>query len=328
MTLAEQVDDARMQLTDGMSKGGMQRARGDEKTILIIDDSVETIQLLSVMLRDQAKIFFATNGKMGIDMARQKRPEVILLDVEMKNMDGFEVCRQLKADVDLCSCAIIFVTAQSAVENEIACLEAGAVDFISKPLNAPVVSARVRTHLRLQSALLALEQLSIKDGLTGLFNRRYFDEQLAIEFARHRRQRVPLGLAFIDVDCFKLFNDHYGHQAGDFCLKEIARAIQQGTKRPAELVARYGGEEFVVILPNTDESALLDYGKWMCACVAELKMEHATSFAADRVTISVGLCAIVPDQYRSVLDLIGSADKALFLAKKQGRNRAVLLEAG
>jgi diguanylate cyclase (GGDEF)-like protein len=293
-----------------------------ESTILIIDDNPDTIRLLSAMLREQARVLFATNGMAGLEIARAQRPQLILLDVQMKSMDGFAVCERIMADPDLRHCPVIFVTASSGVESEIACLDAGAVDFITKPLSGPVVQARVRTHLRLQAALASLDTLAHKDGLTGLHNRRYFDEQFALEVARHRRQGAALGLALVDVDHFKLYNDHYGHQMGDECLRAVAQALAQCSRRPGELVARYGGEEFVVLLPNSCQEDVLRYGDWVCQHVAALQLPHAASPVAPHVTISVGLCSLAPADEDSGAALLEAADKALYEAKRAGRNRA------
>jgi diguanylate cyclase (GGDEF)-like protein len=295
-------------------------AQADENTILIIDDNAETIQLLAAMVRDQGKVIFATDGLAGLEMARRQRPQLILLDVEMHHMDGFEVCRRIAADPDLSHSPVIFVTAHSSTESELAGLAAGAVDFITKPLIAPVVQARVRTHLRLQSALQSLQGQANRDGLTGLYNRRFFDERMAEEFARHQRQRDLMGVALIDVDHFKRYNDHYGHQMGDTCLKTVAHAIGSGTRRPAEIVARYGGEEFVVLLPNSDWAALEHYGAWICARVAALELPHAASPTVAHVSISVGLSAMLPEPGNAIELLLGQADRALYLAKQQGRN--------
>jgi len=295
-----------------------------ESTILIIDDNPDTIRLLSAMLREQARVLFATNGMAGLEIARSQRPQLILLDVQMKSMDGFAVCERIMADPDLRHCPVIFVTASSGVESEIACLDAGAVDFITKPLSGPVVQARVRTHLRLQAALASLDTLAHKDGLTGLHNRRYFDEQFALEVARHRRQGAALGVALVDVDHFKLYNDHYGHQMGDECLRAVAQALAQCTRRPGELVARYGGEEFVVLLPNSCDEDMLRYGDWVCQHVAALQLPHAASPVAPQVTISVGLCSLAPSTDDSAASLLEVADKALYQAKRAGRNRACL----
>ncbi len=170
-----------------------------ESTILIIDDNPDTIRLLSAMLRDQARVVFATNGSAGLEIARAQRPQLILLDVQMRSMDGFEVCARIMADPDLRHCPVIFVTGSAGMDSEIACLDAGAVDFITKPLSGPVVQARVRTHLRLQAALASLDTLANRDGLTGLHNRRSFDEQFEMEVARHRRQGAARGVALVEV---------------------------------------------------------------------------------------------------------------------------------
>ncbi|WP_051294170.1 diguanylate cyclase domain-containing protein [Pseudoduganella violaceinigra] len=295
-----------------------------ESTILIIDDNPDTIRLLSAMLREQARVLFATNGMAGLEIARAQRPQLILLDLQMKSMDGFAVCERIMADPDLRHCPVIFVTAATGIDNEIACLDAGAVDFITKPLSGPVVQARVRTHLRLQAALASLDTLAHKDGLTGLHNRRFFDEQFAVEVARHRRQGAALGVALVDVDHFKLYNDHYGHQLGDECLRSVAQALAACTRRPGELVARYGGEEFVVLLPNSCGDDVLRYGDWVCEHVAALKLAHAASPVAPQVTISIGLCSLAPGTDDLPALLLEIADKALYEAKRAGRNRAML----
>ncbi|MEO7577678.1 MAG: diguanylate cyclase [Massilia sp.] len=293
----------------------------DTELILIIDDSVDAIRLLSTMLRDQASIIFATDGAAGIVLARQRRPQLILLDVQMQAMDGHEVCRQLKADPDLRDIAVIFATGSSGIDSEVDALEAGAVDFITKPFNQAVVRARVRTHLKLQRALAALERLANVDQLTGLCNRRMFDTQLASEFARHRRQALSLGLIFIDIDYFKAYNDLDGHQAGDACLRAVGRLIESATKRPSELVARYGGEEFVVILPYTSETEALAYAERLCAIVREAALAHRGSAIADIVTISIGVAARVPGPEATAAELLRAADEALYLAKACGRDR-------
>lgn len=295
--------------------------------ILIIDDSVDAILLLSDMLEGQGNILFATNGQSGIELAKQRHPRLILLDVDMPQMNGYEVCRILKSSPDTRECAVIFVTGNSTMESEVAALEAGAVDFITKPLNPPVVRARVRTHLNLQRHTLALAQLASRDGLTGLFNRRYFDEQLERELDRHRRQRLPLGLALIDIDHFKTYNDGYGHQQGDACLIRVAGAIGAGTRRPGEAIARYGGEEFVVILPYTSSEDAQKYGNWICEHVRSLNITHVFSTTSQVVTVSVGVTSVIPDHKMDAGALIRAADQALYQAKSSGRNRSQYLEA-
>lgn len=295
----------------------------EQSRILIIDDSVTSIRLLSAILKDLGRIWFATSGEAGIALAREHQPQVILLDVEMPFMDGYEVCKLLKENSDTRDASIIFITAQSGMESEIQALEAGAVDFITKPLNQPVVRARVRTQLNMQRQAEALARLARRDGMTGLFNRRYFNEMIELEFSRHQRQGHFLGLALIDIDHFKAFNDGYGHLEGDTCLSMVAQTIAQTTKRPGEIVARYGGEEFVVILPHTTLEDASKYGALLCEQIYDLKLPHQFSSCASVVTISVGVAALVPSENSTTRQLINAADQALYRAKAAGRNRTI-----
>lgn len=295
-----------------------------QSSILIIDDDINLIRMLSEILKNFGRIFFANSGEMGIRVAREQKPDLILLDVTMTPMDGYEVCRLLKDDEATRNIAIIFVTANSGMDSEIACLDAGAVDFISKPLNPPVVQARVRTHLRLIHDSAALERLAQRDALTGLYNRGYFDKSIDAEYKRLQRHQLPLGIALVDIDHFKNYNDTYGHIAGDMTLRAVAEALQLATKRPGELVARYGGEEFVVLLPQVDAAVLMQYGQMICDAVSALQIPHKASSCAECVTISVGLAVEVPHVNSSPQATIASADRALYRAKENGRNQYFL----
>jgi len=292
-----------------------------DSSILIIDDDINLIRLMSQMLKDFGRILFATNGEMGLHIAQEQKPDLILLDVEMAPMDGYEVCRRLKSDEATSASAIIFVTAKVGMESEIACLDAGAVDFICKPLNPLVVQARVRTHLRLKQNTAALESLAQHDSLTGLYNRRYFNAAIETEYRRLQRHQLPLGLALIDIDHFKKYNDTYGHIAGDAAICAVASALEQATKRPGELVARYGGEEFVVLLPQVDEAILKQYGQMICDKVRSLEIPHSSSDTLPWVSISVGLAFLIPDGKSLPEELTKQADQALYLAKASGRNQ-------
>jgi len=294
--------------------------------ILIIDDSVANIRLLGSLLKDKGEILFATSGEAGIEIARQQPPQLILLDVEMPSVDGYEVCRRLKADPATSDCAIMFVTSHRSAEHEVAALEAGAVDFISKPLNPPVVRARVQTQLTVKQQAEQLQQQVNRDGLTGLYNRRYFDGRLEAEWRRHQRMSAPLGLIMIDIDHFKAYNDGYGHLEGDACLQRISEVLKVGTRRSGEVVARFGGEEFVVILPNISLDEAEKYGGWICDQVRSLELPHKFSNTADIVTISVGVASCVPDPCRAPIALIEQADQALYRAKAAGRNRLEVAE--
>jgi len=290
------------------------------QNILIIDDSPEVIRFLSMLLSDQAGINFATRGEEGLTLAHKLRPDLILLDVALPDIDGFEVCRRLKMDLDTAGIPVLFVTAGSDVASEVKGLEIGAVDFIAKPLNPPIVRARIRTQLALRAQQQQLEAMVNKDGLTGIFNRRYLDSQLATEVARHRRQRLPMAVALIDVDHFKLYNDSLGHQRGDECLQAVARALEAATRRPGETVARYGGEEFVVLMPACSAAEADRYGHWIRERIASINLPHPASPTAPRVTISAGIAAGVPDAAHDAVTVLALADQALYVAKNGGRD--------
>jgi len=292
-------------------------------TILIIDDNPTTIRMLCAIVQAEGDVLFATDGPSGLALARERRPALILLDVEMAGMDGYEVCRQLKAEPFSSDCAIIFVTARLGMESEVRALDAGAVDFITKPLNPPVVLARVRTHLRLQRHGQAMAKLARRDSLTGLVNRRHFVELAEVELLRHRRQQMSLGIAFIDIDFFKLYNDGYGHQAGDACLVTVAHCLQTAARRPGECVARFGGEEFVVLLPYAGQAEALAFGEWCCAEVAALCLPHAWQPGAGHVSVSIGVTAAIPGEGMELDAMLAAADAALYEAKRGGRRRAV-----
>ncbi|MBB3212211.1 diguanylate cyclase (GGDEF)-like protein [Herbaspirillum sp. Sphag1AN] len=299
----------------------------EQSRILIIDDNAASIRLLSGMLKDVGRVFFATSGKAGIEMAREQQPHLILLDVEMPVLNGYEVCRLLKEDSETERASIIIVTAHSSMESEIQALEAGAVDFITKPLSHPVVRARVQSQLKLQHQATALQRLANRDGLTGLFNRRYFDQLIETEFLRHRRQNMSLGLALLDIDHFKAFNDGYGHLEGDACLKKITETLEAGQKRPGEVVARFGGEEFVVLFPHTTLDEASKSAAWLCQAISDLQYPHQFASGSHVVTISVGVSALIPDEANSVRQLIECTDKALYQAKSAGRNRVIPIPA-
>jgi len=290
--------------------------------ILIVDDNVEIIKTLAALLNDAAEIRFATTPEQGMVMAAKTHPDLLLLDVEMPRLDGFEVCRQLKADPMTADIAIIFVTGHANNEHEVAALEAGAADFIGKPLVPAVVRARIKTQLSLIEKTKLLIKLAKVDGLTGIYNRRYFDTQLEQELRRHQRLSAPLGIAIVDIDHFKAFNDGYGHVKGDECLRDVAQIINASTRRPGEIVARYGGEEFTIILPAIEESSARNYGQWICEHVRSRQLEHAFSSVAPFVTVSVGVTCVVPRQKDTAADIVALADLALYLAKDGGRNKS------
>jgi diguanylate cyclase (GGDEF)-like protein len=290
--------------------------------LLVVDDQPINIQTLYHIFHADHEVFMATGGQPALDFCRDNPlPDLVLLDVVMPGMDGLETCRRLKADPATRDIPVIFVTAQSDPLDETRALEAGGVDFISKPVNPAVVRARVKTHLTLKAQSDLLRALAFVDGLTGVANRRRFDEALQAEWRRCRRSASPLTLLMIDIDHFKRFNDHYGHQSGDACLQRVAGALKACFGRSHDLVARYGGEEFSCLMPECDLAAGRVKAEELRATVAALDIPHAASPTQGHVTLSIGVATARPDGDGAPDGLIAAADAALYEAKSGGRDR-------
>jgi diguanylate cyclase (GGDEF)-like protein len=289
--------------------------------ILIVDDDPSNARLLALIFDDNYEVLCATDGEQALEMARQEHPEVILLDVMMPGIDGFEVCSRLKADGSTSGIPVIFITGVGDFGAETRGLKLGAVDYVTKPISPPVVKMRVRNQIELKQARDELTRLSITDGLTGLANRRHFDETLAKEYARLARHEGGLSLILLDVDYFKGFNDTYGHCKGDECLRAVANVISEATLRPADLGARYGGEEFACVLPDTDSDGALAIAEGIRNAIEALRIPHAGSASADHVTASFGIATRRCLPGGSPLELIAEADRQLYRAKMGGRNR-------
>ncbi len=291
--------------------------------ILIVDDDVGTIRLLAQVVRDLGDVRFATGGADALVAARAELPDLVLLDAEMEGMDGFQTCAALRVLPGMEAVPILFVTSHRGVDVEIRALAAGAVDFITKPFHPHIVEARVRTHLALKQRTDALLRLATLDGLTGIANRRAFDGALL-----HETQRLAQGgtgslsLVLVDVDHFKRFNDFYGHQAGDDCLRAVAAALSGGLRRNGEVAARFGGEEFAILLPGHDRSAALVAAERLRRAVTGLSLPHAARPDGDLVTISAGAATLTEPGEGTAL--IAAADQALYRAKANGRNRVVM----
>ena len=293
----------------------------EQPTILIVDDAKENISILAELLRSDYKIRAAINGEKALEIAfSENPPDLILLDVIMPGIDGYEVCKRLKATSQTKSIPIIFVTGKVNEEEEIFGFNLVAVDYIKKPFNSVIVKARVSMHLELKQYRDYLENMSYLDGLTGIPNRRRFDEYLDMTWNLATRAAMPVSLVMMDIDLFKQFNDNYGHQGGDVCLAQIAQALSKVLVRKTDLLARYGGEEFVCVLPNTDLSNAFVISEKLRLAVAALKIPHAFSTVEEFVTISAGVATKFPAKNLSGAELISAADKALYISKKSGRN--------
>ena len=289
--------------------------------LLVVDDQPSNIQTLYAIFKDECEVCMATNGADAIAFCQTRQPDMILLDVIMPDIGGYMVCQHLKNDPLTENIPVIFVTAQSDPEEEAQGFDRGGVDFITKPFHANVVKARVRTHLTLKYQSDLLRSLSLTDGLTGVANRRQFDQAIQLEWRRCMRAEKPLALIMIDVDFFKFYNDHYGHQAGDQCLITIAKTLKAAFPRSNDLLARYGGEEFVAILPSTPLQGAEQKARQLEKAVRDLALPHEKSKAADVVTISLGVAVTVPFKGEDFSSIIAHADSLLYRAKQAGRGQ-------
>ncbi len=294
----------------------------DLPTVLIVDDVPTNVKILADALRAEYRIKVASNGPDGLRAAQSVPvPDLILLDVMMPEMDGYEVCRQLKQMPALWRIPVVFVTAKNSDYDEEFGFNLGAADYISKPYAMPVVRARVRNQIQLKKQADQLEALSHVDALTQIPNRRRFDETLEAEWKRAFRLQKPLSLLMIDIDHFKEYNDHYGHGAGDESLRLVASSLAGGVSRPGDLVARYGGEEFVVLLPETGCEAATQVAEKLRERVAGLSIRHEYSSAGAHLSVSIGASTLLPSESSSPQVLLETADKMLYQSKQAGRNR-------
>ncbi len=298
----------------------MMMASSDAK-ILVVDDEPINIEILSEAVSRLGDVIIAKDGESAIDLCKLERPDIVLLDVMMPAMDGYAVCRELLDDPDTRNIPIVFVTALSQDSDEAMGIEMGAVDYITKPISAPVVAARIGSHLELKKTRDYLEEIAFVDALTGIANRRRFDEAIRTEWQRALRTGAQMSLLLMDIDHFKQYNDNYGHQNGDECLRKIASALNSVVKRPGDLVARYGGEEFTCLLPETDAEGAHAIAGTLCQKVRDLGIPHEYSSTADTVTLSIGAATVFVGLDTSINGLIETADKNLYAAKKEGRNR-------
>ncbi|MBL8471715.1 MAG: diguanylate cyclase [Rhodocyclaceae bacterium] len=307
-----------------------------QECILLVDDSPPSIQLMGRMLADHGELRFATSGQAALEMMRGTAPDLVLLDAEMPGMSGFEVCCAMKAEPELADIPVIFVTAHGGAEFEVAALDVGAADFIAKPVHETLLRARVRTQLRLKRLADELRLAATHDALTGAANRRGFERALEREWRRSQRNGLWLSLMLVDVDHFKLYNDHYGHIAGDTALGAVAGALREACMRPTDVVGRYGGEEFAVLLPDTPDCGAIHIAHRLLETMQRLGIAHATSPTAAHLTVSVGITTLpesdnIPPRAsdelccapaRPVENFLKSADRALYAAKHAGRAQA------
>ena len=291
----------------------------DSMTIMIVDDIKENINVLRQTLGGIGyQISVAFSGEMALDLIPKLKPDLVLLDVMMTGIDGYEVCKRLKSDVELKNIPVIFITAKGDTEDIVKGFEVGAVDFIMKPFRHEEVCARVKTHLTLSSAIKKLTHDSETDPLTGLFNRRTFTKRLESEVARFKRNKKTFSTIFGDIDFFKKINDTYGHAAGDYILVSISN-LMSIEKREIDQVARWGGEEFLMLLPETDlKGAVLHANK-----LRELIAAYPFIFDGQKIPVTMSFGVSEYNGSSNIDKTIDLADQRLYLAKTSGRNKVV-----
>jgi diguanylate cyclase (GGDEF)-like protein len=291
--------------------------------ILIVDDEISNIEILSAALEDDYELSFATSGNEALTLLPTVMPDLVLLDVLMPGPSGYEVCTTIKADPMLADIPIIFTTALDDEGDQLLGLGLGAIDYITKPISAAIVQARVRNHLEMKRIRDQLAELAVTDALTGLGNRRRLESILVTESRRLANSGGNLSIIILDVDFFKRFNDRYGHAAGDLCLVQVAAALSRAARRAADFTVRYGGEEFACLLPGSSHDEAMEVAHNIRGRVEALGIPHGGSEVASFVTISVGVatCACEPGIAPGAWVL--AADKQLYLAKSAGRNGVV-----
>ena len=332
----------------------LKEAKERDHNILLVDDAEEMRLLITRQLRKAgyAKVIEAASAAeafsiLGLDRVDKTvvNIDLIVMDIVMPEIDGIEACRRIKEDDRFEDVPIIMITALADKGILQLAFNAGAMDYITKPVDKLELIARVRSSLRLKdemenrrererellvmsrklaAANQILQRLSLLDGLTGIPNRRRFDEVLAHEWKQAMRSKQPLSMVMIDIDHFKAFNDHYGHLTGDDCLRKVAMAMSGILKRPTDFLARYGGEEFAAILPMTASDGAGAIAEAMRTGVVDLAIPHDHSSAASWITISMGIATLVPRRGMTAAMLISAADQALYEAKAGGRNRIVV----
>ena len=291
--------------------------------ILIVDDSIDHIQTMAGVLQLGYDVLFATNGPDALAIAASRPLDLILLDVLMPGMDGFAVCEALKSNSLTADIPVIFLTTLNSTYDETRALELGGSDFVVKPVNPAVLKARIRTQVGFKRYRDNLREMSVTDGLTGVANRRGFEAMLDTEWRRCLRDRLPVALIMLDIDQFKLYNDEYGHQAGDVCLIQVAAALKRAAGRAGDVVCRYGGEEFAILLPENAASGAETVARKVLEEIITLQIAHNASTVSSRLTVSMGIASMHGGAQVQPAMLVKAADRALYQAKYAGRNRFV-----
>lgn len=286
--------------------------------VLIVDDSELMRKLLVGCLQNICNVKTFKSAEEAIQYCHEEKPDLVLMDWVLEGMSGLDACKMMQSNPELSEIPIVFVTSNANEESQLQCWDAGAVDFVPKPIVPKTLQNRVRTHLNYKIQADILRNYSFIDGLTGIYNRRFFDTEVARLLKQRHRVSHSLSTVMIDIDFFKKYNDHYGHLAGDDVLKQVAIKLKDIVRRPLDSVCRYGGEEFVILLPDTPLQGARIIAKTLVRTIANMQIEHTQS-PHKFITISAGV-ASATESCASVSSLMKNADKVLYEAKEAGRN--------
>lgn len=293
--------------------------------LLIIDADTTALQVLCQTFESDHQVFKTTRGAKGLALALEKRPDLVLLDANVPDMESHEIAQQIKTHDDTRDIPIVYMAARQDSAAETRALALGAVDVLSKPINPTLARARIRLHLTLRRQAEQLRSMARVDGLTGVYNRKHFDERFELEFRRCLRSRSALALALVDIDEFRAYNDQYGHAVGDECVVRVAGALKASLKRAGDLLARFDGDTFACVLPEVRLEAAPAFAQTLVYAVRDLNLAHARSRTAAVVTVSLGMAVFEPDDLCTAPQLLAATSHALAQAKKEGRARACVV---
>lgn len=324
--------------------------------VLLVDDQAMVGEAIRRMLAEEPDIEFhyCQEPAQAVGKANEVRPTIILQDLVMPDVDGYALLKFYRKNAATSGTPVIILSSREDPKDKRQAFENGANDYLVKLPDKIELIARIRahsksyllqlqrdeayremqklqeqlteSHKKLEENNAILQRLSTMDGLTGIANRRHFDEMLLTQWKIGFREKKTLAVIMMDIDFFKKYNDGYGHQGGDDCLKGVAKTLNASLHRPGDFIARYGGEEFVVILPNTDAKGAAEVAECLRANVQAANIPHAYSAVANHVSVSLGVAAMQPDEASTPADLLAKADEALYKAKEQGRNRYAVAE--
>ncbi len=291
-----------------------------DSLVLIVDDDPINALVIEQLVTEFYRTHSVSSGEAALEYCSNTIPDIILLDVMMEGMSGLDVCKLLKKNACTKHIPVVFITSILDQNSENSCWDAGCVDFVSKPVNGITLLNRIKSHLTLKFQADLLRRMTFLDGLTGLYNRHVLEQITDKGILHAKRSGHPLSIFMIDVDWFKKYNDHYGHLAGDECLRQVADALKSVFRRPADVCIRFGGEEFLCFLPETDHQGAKYLSQALMDTIDKLSIEHKDS-PFGTVTVSVGCVTVMPSQSIVELNIVEAADAALYRAKASGRNQ-------